>query len=113
MKAELALMNPEALSDVKKIQDSLNIHKHQRDGSHPKILGFHEHFKQLRIEDSDPAFSKAIIDLPFHVKAKFLSFLRAKDQDRCCFIDVDLIAAGTDDCLECDKGDEDFEEIYV
>lgn len=70
MKLELLITHHPSTSDVKKAQDSLNIKGFKYDKSHPKILGFHEYFKQFRVRDLEPIFSRSVIDLPFAVKKR-------------------------------------------
>ena len=110
---EISIKHPASASDVKKIQDSVNIDKHKFGNSHPKMLGFHNYFRQFRDKDSDPMCSKSIVNLPFVVKKKISHLKRVKDADGCHCVDIDLIANQDDDCLECDDGDEDFEEVYL
>ena len=78
--------------------------------SHPKLLVFHEHFRQFHGIDSDPIFSRSSIDLPFQVKKKILNFNQTKYQEGCVFVDEDLVANHDSYYLEVDAGGEDFED---
>ena len=112
MKLELLITHHPSTSDVKKAQDSLNIKGFKYDKSNPKILGFHEYFKQFRVRDLEPIFSRSVIDLPFAVKKDHK--LQQGERSRWMFfMGIDLVANQDDDHSEVDSGGEDFENQRV
>ena len=96
---------PSMLSDASSLHKFWNNNTVTIPDSHPKIVGFHSCFQDLRKKDSDPIFSLGKIELPFPVCKSVTSIKRIGDKSGARIVCIELTALENADYLDKDTDD--------
>lgn len=102
---EVEIVWPLMLSNVSFLHEFWNHVTETIPDSHPKIVGFHSFFQDMRKKDSDPIFSIGKIELPFSVNKSITSIKRIGDKSGTRIIYVELTALENADYLDKDTDD--------
>ena len=102
---EVEIVWPLMLSNVNFLHEFWNISGIVIPDSHPKIVGFHSFFQDMRKKDSDPIFSVGKINLPFTVNKSITTIKRIGDKAGTRIICAELTALEVADYLDKDTDD--------
>lgn len=104
-KLHVEIVWPVMLSDVSLLHKFWNDNTVAIPDSHPKIVGFHSYFQDLRKKDSNPIFSFGKIELPFPVCKSATSIKRIGDKSGARVICIELTALENANYLDKDADD--------